>query len=164
MDFLQLQKFTNLQNNIHVKTNEMKYKIYLDDERTPNDKDWVIVRNYGQFIKKISDIGLENIDMISFDHDLGDTAVEEYYRNVIKKGILDYDNIEERTGYDATKWLVGYYMDNYTNSTHFPQVYVHSANPVGAANIVNYINGFLKHMDKEQTAKLKVHPFTIKDK
>jgi hypothetical protein len=84
MDFLQLQKFTNLQNNIHVKTNEMKYKIYLDDERTPNDKDWVIVRNYGQFIKKISDIGLENIDIISFDHDLGDTAVEEYYRNVIK--------------------------------------------------------------------------------
>ena len=32
----------------------MKYKVYLDDERTPNDKSWVIVRNYGQFIKMIS--------------------------------------------------------------------------------------------------------------
>jgi hypothetical protein len=164
MGFQLSQKFIRQLNNTIETTNEMKFKIYLDDERIPNDKDWLIVKNYGQFIKKISDVGLENIDVISFDHDLGDTAVEEYFRNVIKKGILDYDNIEERTGYDAAKWLVGYYMDNYTNSTHFPQVYVHSANPVGAANIVNYINGFLKHMDKEQTAKLKVHPFTIQDK
>jgi len=160
----QVQKSIKVLNNIIEKIEDMRYKIYLDDERTPEEKNWTIVRNYGQFIKKISDIGLENIDVISFDHDLGDTAVEEYYRNVIKKGILDYDNIEERTGYDAAKWLVGYYMDNYTNSSHFPQVYVHSANPVGAANIVNYINGFLRHLDKNETAKLKVHPFTIQDK
>lgn len=73
----------------------MKYKIYLDDERTPNDKDWIVVRNYGAFIKKINELGLDNVDVISFDHDLGDTAVEEYFRNVIKKGILDYDNIKE---------------------------------------------------------------------
>lgn len=138
-----------------------KNKIYLDDERTPVEKDWMIVRNYGQFIKKISELGLENIDVISFDHDLGDTAVEEYYNNVMKSGILDYDNIEEKTGYDAAKWLVGHYMDNYTSSTHFPQVYVHSANPVGAQNIINFINNFLKFLDKEQTAKLKVHPFTV---
>jgi len=132
----------------------MKYKVYLDDERTPNDDNWIVVRNYGQFIKKISEIGLDNIGVISFDHDLGD--------NVVNKGIIDYDNIEEKTGYDAAKWLVGHYMDNFKSP--FPQVYVHSANPVGAANIINYINGFLKHMDKEQTAVLKVEPFTIKDK
>jgi hypothetical protein len=140
----------------------MKYKIYLDDERTPNDKDWIVVRNYGQFIKKISELGLENIDVISFDHDLGDTAVEEYYTNVMNKGILDYDNIEEKTGYDAVKWLVGQYMDNFTSP--FPQVYVHSANPIGAINIINYINRFLRHMGKKQTAKLKVEPFTIQHK
>ena len=140
----------------------MKYKIYLDDERTPNDENWVIVRNYGAFIKKINELGLENVDVISLDHDLGDTAIEEYYKNVVTIGILDYENIREKTGYDAAKWLVGHYMDNFT--TPFPQIYVHSANPVGATNIVNYINGFLKHLDKEQTAKLKVHPFTIKEK
>ena len=139
----------------------MKYKIYLDDERTPNDKDWIVVRNYGQFIKKILDIGLDNIDVISFDHDLGDTAVEEYYTNVMNKGILDYDNIEEKTGYDAAKWLVEQYMDNITSP--FPQVYVHSANPIGAANIVNYVNRFLRHIGKKQTAKLKVEPFTVKN-
>ena len=139
-----------------------KKKIYLDDVRTPIVRDWVVVRSYEEFVNKVNEIGLENISLISLDHDLGDTAVEEYFRNVIKKGILDYDNIEEKTGYDAAKWLVGHYMDNFTSP--FPQIYVHSANPVGAANIVNYINGFLKHLDKEQTAKLKVHPFTIQEK
>lgn len=140
----------------------MKYKIYLDDERTPNDKSWIVVRNYGQFIKIVSDIGIGNISIISFDHDLGDTAIEEYYTNVINKGILDYDNIEEKTGYDAAKWLVNHYMDNFTNI--FPQVYVHSANPIGASNIIGYINGFLKHIKKKQTAELKVEPFTVKYK
>jgi hypothetical protein len=140
----------------------MKYKIYLDDERTPIDKTWIVVRNYGQFIKMVSDIGLENISTISFDHDLGDTAIEEFYNNVMNRGILDYDNIQEKTGYDAAKWLVGHYMDNFTSP--FPQVYVHSANPIGASNIIGYVNGFLKHMDKEQTSKLKVESFTIKNK
>jgi hypothetical protein len=53
-------------------------------------------------------------------------------------------------------------MDNFTSP--FPQVYVHSANPIGAANIVNYVNRFLRYMDKEQTAKLRVEPFTIQHK
>lgn len=140
----------------------MKYKVYLDDERTPNDDNWIVVRNYGQFIKKISELGLENIGVISFDHDLGDTAIEEFYNNVMNRGILDYDNIQEKTGHNAAKWLVGHYMDNFTSP--FPQVYVHSANPIGASNIIGYINGFLKHMDKKQTAMLKVEPFTVKDK
>lgn len=140
----------------------MGYKIYLDDERIPDDKNWIVVRNYGQFIKQITELGLDNIDVISFDHDLGDTAIEEFYNNVMNRGILDYDNIQEKTGYDAAKWLVGHYMDNFTSP--FPQVYVHSANPIGASNIIGYINGFLKYMDKPQTAKLKVHPFTVQDK
>jgi len=140
----------------------MKYKIYLDDERTPIDKTWIVVRNYGQFIKMVSDIGLENISTISFDHDLGDTAIEEFYNNVMNRGILDYDNIQEKTGYDAAKWLVSHYMDNFTSP--FPQVYVHSANPIGAANIIGYVNSFLKHTKKKQTAELKVEPFTVKNK
>jgi hypothetical protein len=121
----------------------MKYKIYLDDERTPNDKTWIVVRNYDQFIQKISELGFDNIDVISFDHDLGDTR------------------IEEKTGYDAAKWLLNEYCD-YT--IHTPQIYVHSANPIGAANIIGYVNSFLKHTKKKQTAELKVEPFTIQNK
>ena len=36
-------------------------KIYLDDVRTPVDKDWTIVRDYEQFVSTIQYIGLENI-------------------------------------------------------------------------------------------------------
>jgi len=53
-------------------------------------------------------------------------------------------------------------MDNFTSP--FPQVYVHSANPIGAANIIGYVNSFLKHTKKKQTAELKVEPFTVKNK
>ena len=44
----------------------MKKRIYLDDVRTPILKDeWVIVRNYEEFVDKITEIGLENIELIS---------------------------------------------------------------------------------------------------
>ena len=32
----------------------------------------------------------------------------------------------------------------------FPHVYVHSANPIGAANIMGYINNFLKNEAQPQ--------------
>ena len=57
-------------------------KIYLDDVRTPVDKDWTIVRDYEQFVSTIQYIGLENIELISLDHDLGDTAMAEWHKNV----------------------------------------------------------------------------------
>ncbi len=33
-------------------------KIYLDDVRTPVDKDWIVVRSYDEFVEKINEIGL----------------------------------------------------------------------------------------------------------
>ncbi|MFN9905879.1 MAG: hypothetical protein ACK56F_07100, partial [bacterium] len=33
----------------------------------------------------------------------------------------------------------------------FPEVVVHSANPIGAANIMGYINNFLMNEGQEQT-------------
>ena len=140
----------------------MKYKIYLDDERTPNDNTWIVVRNYDKFVDKVKELGLDNIGVVSFDHDLGKTAEDEYNSNVMNNGVLDYDNIEEKTGYDAAKWLVGYYQDNF--KTPFPKVYIHSFNPIGASNILKLINNFLKFMDKDQTAELKVHPLTVENK
>jgi hypothetical protein len=143
----QLPRFIKVQKNIHVKINKlMRYKVYLDDERTPNDKTWIVVRNYNQFIQKMSELGFDNIDIISFDHDLGDAT------------------IEEKTGYDAAKWMVNEYLECYDNTIHFPQVYVHSANPIGSANIIGYVNGFLKHIKKKQTVELKIEPFTVKNK
>jgi hypothetical protein len=83
-----------------------KFKIYLDDIRTPIEEDWVVCRNYDEFVDKVKEIGLDNIEIISLDHDLGETAIREYFKNVTTNYILNYDNIHERTGYDCAKWLV----------------------------------------------------------
>jgi hypothetical protein len=52
------------------------YRIYLDDVRTPTGDNWIVVRNYDEFVNKVNEIGLGNIDIISLDHDLGDTAMK----------------------------------------------------------------------------------------
>ena len=84
----------------------MKERIYLDDVRTPIDKDWIIARNYDEFVRIVSTYGLENIKTISLDHDLGDSAMREWHKNVYHNYTLDYNNITEKTGYDCAKWLV----------------------------------------------------------
>ena len=38
-----------------------KYYIYLDDVRTPIEKDWIVVRNYDEFVETVTKIGLKNI-------------------------------------------------------------------------------------------------------
>lgn len=143
--------------------NLMSCRIYLDDVRTPIDKDWIVVRNYEEFVEKVNEIGLPNIETISLDHDLGDTAMKEYFENVSPNYTLDYNNIQEKTGYDAIKFLVSLFYNtneerfNMTRSERkkhqfvFPKVYSHSANPVGAHNILGYGNNFLMNEGQDQT-------------
>ena len=118
-------------------------KIYLDDVRTPLDLDWIVVRNYDEFISKVTEIGLENIELISLDHDLGDTAMIEWRRNVYHNYTLDYNNITEKTGMDCAKWLV----DKWLDGAPVVEVVVHSANAIGSANIMGYINNY-RHVSK----------------
>lgn len=121
----------------------MKHRVYLDDVRTPIDKDWIVVRNYEEFVNKVTEIGLENIDLISLDHDLGDTAMLEWKRNVYHNYELNYSNILEKTGMDCTKWLVEQWLDG----KHVVDVVIHSANAIGSANMMGYINNF-RHIHK----------------
>jgi hypothetical protein len=119
------------------------HKIYLDDVRTPHDKEWVVVRNYDEFVSVVKELGLENIEVISLDHDLGDTAMSEWKNNVYLNYELNYDNIKEMTGYDAAKWLVEQWMDGKPVVT----VWTHSANAIGSANIMGYINNY-RHINR----------------
>jgi hypothetical protein len=114
-------------------------KIYLDDLRTPVDKDWTVVRSYDEFVSTVTNIGLENIELISLDHDLGDTAMAEWHRNVYHNYTLDYNNITEKTGMDCCRYLVAESMNQ---KIPLPQIYVHSANPVGAENIRSILNRY----------------------
>jgi hypothetical protein len=119
-------------------------KIYLDDVRTPVDVEkWIVVRSYEEFVDKVSQIGLENIELISLDHDLGDTAMAEWHKNVYHNYTLDYNNIKEKTGYDCAKWLVDQWMEGQP----VVDVYTHSANAIGSANIMGYINNY-RHINR----------------
>ena len=119
-----------------------KIRLYLDDVRTPKDESWIVVRNYDEFVAHIRLHGLENYEVISLDHDLGETAMVEYYSNTKPNFELDYNNILEKTGYDAAKWLVS---ESMTKNIPLPQIYVHSANPIGSANIIGYVNNYFRN-------------------
>ena len=125
-----------------------KKRLYLDDVRTPIADDWVIARNYDEFVNSINLHGLGNFEVISLDHDLGEGAMVEYYTNVKNNYMLDYNNIEERTGMDCCRYLV---MESMNEKIPLPQIYVHSANPIGAANMMGYINNYLMNCSLPQT-------------
>jgi hypothetical protein len=137
-----------------------KIKIYLDDVRTPIEDGWVVARNYHQFVSLIETYGLKNIDRISLDHDLGESAMIEYYNNVKDNYKLNYDNIVEKTGYDCCKFLVNLSIDD---NTQLPPIYVHSANPVGSHNMMGYINNYLKNCKLPQSCVRNEIPHKIEE-
>lgn len=125
-----------------------KIWLYLDDVRTPTDDRWKVVRSYDEFVAHIKMNGLENYETISLDHDLGDTAKDEYYNNVRYNYKIDYNNITEKTGLDCAKFLVA---ESMTKGIPLPAIYVHSANPIGSANIMGYINNYFMNCRMPQT-------------
>ena len=98
----------------------MAYKLFIDDERFPIDDSWVIVRSYDAAISYIKEHGMPGF--ISFDHDLGDNSL---------------------TGYDVAKWLVEADLDGIILINKDFPYYVHSANPIGAANIRGLLDSYL---------------------
>ena len=142
-------------------------RLYLDDVRTPVDSEWKVVRSYDEFVKTVTEVGISNIEIISLDHDLGPEAMNEYFNNVVPNYTFNYYSTQfEKTGYDCAKWLVNHFyeINPEFGQTHrlirggkipFPKVYVHSVNPIGAANITGYINNFL-HIEGQQQTCVRV--------
>ncbi len=138
---------------------ETKIKLYLDDLRTPTDESWMVVRNYKQFVSIINLYGLENFSIISLDHDLGEEAISEYFNNVKPNYKLNYDNIvNEKTGLDCAKFLV---RISFNKKIQLPKIQVHSANPIGSANIIGYINNYLKNENLPQSCVRAKVPHTV---
>ena len=118
-------------------------KLFLDDNRTPYDvfrntidpdyeydNQWVIAKNYEEFVEIILESGLPKI--ISFDHDLSQNHYLPENQNNI-----NYDNLKDKTGYDAALWLIGYCQ---LNNLKLPKVKVHSANIEGKKNIESVLH------------------------
>ena len=123
----------------------MRYRLYLDDIRYPPDNhpDWRIARNYHDALWYVKTYGLPY--HVSFDHDLADVhyADENYSsRELFLGDDGKFSAPYEFTGYDFAKWLCQWIMDNDPDMTDFT-FNVHSANPVGADNIRNYMANFL---------------------
>ena len=112
--------------------------VFLDDIRVPlmshnnerglgeefsDSKKWLIVRSYSNFVNVI-DNHLNEIDLVSFDHDLA-----------------DYDGEKEWTGKDAVDYLIKKCLDN---DVKFPSWYVHSDNTSGKSNIIGVILNYLR--------------------
>ena len=125
----------------------MKYNLFLDDFRVPIDciyytgnpiftkLEWIIVRNYNEFVKCIEDNGIPEV--ISFDHDLSDFDYE-------RQTNIDYSECIEKTGYHCAKWLIDYCMDN--NKEIPSTILVHSMNPAGSLNIKSLFDSYIKSL------------------
>ena len=136
-----------------------KIWLYLDDVRIPTEGDWQVVRNYDEFVSHIKMNGLENYEVISLDHDLGEGALIEYYTNTKPHYELDYNRIPEKTGMDCARFLVSESMNT---KLPLPTIYVHSSNPIGSANIIGFVNNFYKNCKLPETCvKVNIqHSFT----
>ncbi len=104
-------------------------KLYLDDIRTPKDDDFIIVRSFQEAIKFVQENGIPNY--ISFDHDLGCDDLNNIYPS----------------GYDFAKWLIEMNLDNLYKFPEDFKFNVHSANPIGKANIEGILNNYLEKFE-----------------
>lgn len=129
--------------------------LFLDDIRQPEHAfeytreeiylkiEWIVVRNYNEFVNHIETNGLP--EYISFDHDLAD--IPEHLLTDCEKAKECHDKQvhNEKTGYECAKWLVDYCIDN---GLKCPKYYCHSMNPVGKDNIVGLLRSFQKSQYK----------------
>lgn len=152
---------------------KLKKALYLDDRRVPTTtipgyEPWVVVKNYDEFVEYIMINGIP--DFVSFDHDLGDEHYLDYQTQVSTMGWQspDYEAYKEKTGVSCAIFLCNHIQDELAKlvgdipalkAFRFPTCSVHSANPVGADNIRDYINGFMKHVGLVPTCFIGDHPF-----
>lgn len=138
------------------------YKLFLDDVRQPKDccnympdkqfywdNEFVVVRNYNEFVNTITERYEkgEFPEIISFDHDLAD----EHYRPSMYNPDRHYSNyyndgtFKEKTGYSCAQWIVDFCIQR---EIALPKYVVHSMNPVGSENILGLLESYKRHQLK----------------
>lgn len=119
------------------------YTLFLDDLRYPKtyDGDIAVARTANNAKAFIIEFGTPAV--ISFDHDLG---VNQYGH-------------ELESGMDFMWWLVNSDMDEqkWLNIHDIQRIIIHSANPVGVANLVGLWDGYAAH--KGLSVRAEVIPY-----
>lgn len=106
------------------------YNLFLDDHLDPyTTKNWIVIRSYDEFIAWLNNHGLNEINEISFDHDLG----------------------TEKSGLDVAQYLIHMELDGKHGRLpeHF-KYHIHSMNPIGGANIRGRLDGYFRVMNNDQ--------------
>ena len=117
-------------------------KIFIDDQRTPPDDSWIVVRDLEELklvLEKATTDG-ENIEIISFDHDLGQ----------------DQNEVDKLDGYYIVKWLSEHYPHLIVGETEH---IIHSANAVGRENIESYLEFCKNNKERLLASKEEEDPF-----
>lgn len=123
-----------------------KYNLFLDDVRIPSQVTWVdipssqhytLVRSYKEFVETVNLLGIPRF--VCYDHDLSDA----HYGDGLHGDDIDYTKYEEKTGYDCAKFLV---HECFIKGVKHPPYVVHSMNPIGAKNIISYVESYNKSM------------------
>ena len=107
----------------------MTWKLFLDDERNPTEPGYTVARNSVMAVITVVKRN-ELPEFMSLDHDLGadDTTM---------RFLKELHHIWEEKGGDYKS---------------IPRYIVHSANPIGAKNIISYMESW-KRVAKEKGAK-----------
>lgn len=100
--------------------------IFLDDERAPPPGNWLLARDATQFRALLRD---HEPKIISFDHDLG----------------CDARGAELPSGQHCMRQLIDDSMDRPAAFEHLRLVVLHSANPVGRANMRGLLESAQRH-------------------
>lgn len=103
--------------------------LFLDDERYPPQRltrsleSYTVARTVADAIRDVQQHGLPSI--LSLDHDLGagDSAM------------------------DFVNWLIDGDLNDWFDLRSINTIVVHSANPVGADNLVGKLESFFRHRD-----------------
>jgi hypothetical protein len=102
------------------------WKLFIDDERFPiREDEWFVARDFDDATFLVIKMGIPSY--ISFDHDLGDGP----------------------TGAAFADWLVNYMLDEGKKFPSRFDYYVHSQNPIGAANIHGKMDAAIEHIGIE---------------
>lgn len=104
----------------------MGWRLFIDDERMPvREDEWFIARDFDDAAFLVIKNGIPNY--ISFDHDLGHGP----------------------TGAAFVDWLIEHMLDEGIKFPDSFDYFVHSQNPIGAANIRAKMDAAIKHIGYE---------------
>lgn len=135
----------------------MEYYLMLDDMRSPKDVDtyltlepkfssfdWIVVKNYADFVSYIEEHGLPYL--VALDHDLEKNhyTPSEYWDDYEASKKWQEENQKnhiEPTGAEAAKWLVEYCKKH--EWADLPYYVLISMNPVGKDNMGNILQDYL---------------------